>query len=149
MLNRTTLSLLAGVFVISAAMGVRQTFGLFIEPFSLDRGLPVALMAFAIALHNLVWGAAQPLAGAVADRYGATPVIAVGGIVFAVGLVIASVTSSGAMLVIGIGVLVGIGISCTTFGVVLTAIARAVPAERRSMAMGLASAGGSIGQVLL
>lgn len=149
MLNRTTLSLLAGVFVISAAMGVRQTFGLFIEPFSLDRGLPVALMAFAIALHNLVWGAAQPLAGAVADRYGATPVIAVGGIVFAVGLVIATVTSSGAMLVIGIGVLVGIGISCTTFGVVLTAIARAVSAERRSMAMGLASAGGSIGQVLL
>jgi predicted MFS family arabinose efflux permease len=147
--GHATVSLVAGTLVIGAAMGVRQTFGLFIEPFSSDHGLPVTLIAFAIALHNLVWGFAQPVAGAAADRYGAAPVVAFGAIVFAAGLAIAAVFPSGALLVLGMGVLVGIGISCTTFGVALTAVARAAPADKRSMAMGLASAGGSFGQVLL
>lgn len=148
-LNYAVFTMIAGALVISATMGVRQTFGLFIGPFSFDYGLPVTLIAFAIALHNLVWGFAQPFAGAIADRYGAAPVVAFGAVVFAVGLVIVAVSPSGLMLVLGMGVLVGIGISCTTFGVVLTAVGRAVPAEKRSMALGLASAGGSLGQVLL
>jgi predicted MFS family arabinose efflux permease len=147
--NQATLALVSGALIISAAMGIRQSFGLFIEPFSFDRGISVATIAFAIALHNLVWGAAQPFAGAAADRYGAAPVVAFGAVVFATGLVFAALAPSGAMLVIGMGLLVGIGISCTSFGVVLTAIGRAASAEKRSMAMGLASAGGSLGQVLL
>jgi predicted MFS family arabinose efflux permease len=147
--NKATLVVLAAALVLSAAMGVRQTFGLFIGPFSFDRGLPVTLIAFAIALHNLVWGFAQPFAGAAADRYGAAPVVAFGAVAFAAGLVLAAVAPSGIMLVVGMGVLVGIGISCTTFGVVLTAVGRVASAEKRSMAMGLASAGGSLGQVLI
>jgi predicted MFS family arabinose efflux permease len=147
--NHLLVCLIAGTLVISAAMGVRQTFGLFVGPFSFDHGVPITLIAFAIALHNLVWGLAQPVAGAAADRYGAAPVVAFGAVVFAGGLVLAAAASSGAWLVLGLGVLVGIGISCTTFGVVLTAIARAAPADKRSMAMGWASAGGSLGQVLL
>jgi predicted MFS family arabinose efflux permease len=134
---------------MSAAMGSRQTFGLFIGPFSFDRGMPVTLTAFAIALHNLVWGFTQPFAGAAADRWGTAPVVAFGAVAFAAGLVLTALASSGLMLVLGLGVLVGIGISCTTFGVVLTALGRAAPPEKRSMAMGLASAGGSLGQVLL
>ena len=67
--NRQTLLILSAAVILSAAMGIRQTFGLFVEPFSLDRGLPVTLIAFAIAIHNLVWGAAQPFAGAAADRW--------------------------------------------------------------------------------
>ncbi|WP_139313187.1 MFS transporter, partial [Pseudomonas aeruginosa] len=70
-------------------------------------------------------------------------------VVFALGLAIAAVVPTGPMLVLGIGVLVGIGISCTSFGVVLTAVGRGAPAEKRSMAMGIASAGGSLGQVAL
>lgn len=130
-------------------MGVRQTFGLFMEPFSSDRGLPVTVIAFAMALHNLVWGLAQPFAGAAADRYGAAPVAIGGSLAFAAGLALAAVAPSGVLLVIGLGLLVGSGISCTTFGVVLAAVGRAATPEKRSMAMGLASAGGSLGPVVL
>ncbi|MBO1074636.1 MFS transporter [Roseomonas marmotae] len=139
----------AGGLIVSAAMGVRQTFGLFVAPFSFDHGLPVTLIAFAIALHNLVWGVAQPFAGAAADRYGAGPVVAFGALLFAAGLAVAALFPTGPMLVLGLGLLVGAGISCTSFGVVLTAVSRAVPAEKRSMALGLSSACGSLGQMLL
>ncbi|MGT2485575.1 hypothetical protein ACU4GA_05195 [Methylobacterium oryzae CBMB20] len=61
----------AAGLVLSGAMGIRQTFGLFLGPFSLETGIPVATTALAIALHNLVWGFAQPFAGAAADRCGA------------------------------------------------------------------------------
>lgn len=147
--SHAMLAIVAGALILSAAMGVRQTFGLFIGPFSFDRGMPVTLIAFAIALHNLVWGFAQPFAGAAADRHGPAPVVAFGAATFAAGLALASVAPNGFTLVVGMGVLVGIGISCTSFGVVLTAVGRDVGADRRSMAMGLASAGGSLGQVLL
>ena len=147
--NRTTLIVIGGALILSAAMGIRQTFGLFIGPFSFDRGMPVSLIAFAIALHNLVWGFAQPFAGAAADRYGSAPVVGFGAVTFASGLALASIAQSGTVLVIGMGLLVGIGISCTSFGVVLSAVGRVASAEKRSMAMGLASAGGSLGQFLL
>ncbi|VVE87713.1 MFS transporter [Pandoraea bronchicola] len=147
--NRVTLIIIAGALVLSAAMGTRQTFGLFINPFSYDRGVPVTLVAFAIALHNLVWGFAQPFAGAMADRHGPAPVVAFGAFAFAAGLAMAALAPSGLWLVIGLGVLVGLGISCTTFGVVLPAVSRAVTPEKRTMAMGLVSAGGSLGQVAL
>jgi MFS family permease len=147
--TQTALVIVSAALIMSAAMGVRQTFGLFIGPFSFDRGVPVTLIAFAIALHNLVWGFAQPFAGAAADRHGCAPVVAFGAVTFAGGLALAALTSSGVLLVIGMGLLVGIGISCTSFGVVLTAVGRSASADKRSMAMGLASAGGSLGQVLM
>lgn len=146
---RTALCVAAAALILSAAMGIRQTFGLFVGPFSYDRGIPVTLIALAIAMHNLVWGFAQPFAGAAADRYGCARVVAFGAVAFAAGLALAALAPSGAMLVVGLGVLVGIGISCTSFGVVLTAVGRAASPEKRSMAMGIASAGGSLGQVLM
>jgi predicted MFS family arabinose efflux permease len=141
--------MIAGAVVMSAALGVRQTFGLFIGPFSYDHGLPVTLVALAIALHNLVWGIAQPFAGAAADRYGAAPVVAFGAIVFAAGLAIAGHAASPLMLMLGMGVLVGIGVSCTAFGVIMPAVGRLASPEKRSMAMGMVSAAGSLGQVVL
>jgi predicted MFS family arabinose efflux permease len=143
------LGMIAGAAVMTASLGVRQTFGLFIGPFSYDHGIPVTVIAFAIALHNLVWGLAQPFAGAAADRYGAAPVITFGTVVFAAGLVVAGLSSSGAMMIVGIGVLVGIGVSCTAFGVIMPAVGRLASPEKRSIAMGLVSAAGSLGQVLL
>lgn len=148
-INPVVVCVIAAALVMSAAMGVRQTFGLFLGPLSLGHGLPLAQIAFAIALHNLVWGLAQPFAGAAADRYGATPVVALGATVFALGLSVAAISETGPLLVLSMGVLVGVGISCTSFGVVLPAIGRAVSGEKRSVAMGLASAGGSAGQVLI
>src|SRR5690606_6722130 len=106
-------------------------------------------IAFAIALHNLVWGVAQPFAGAAADRYGSAPVVGFGAAAFAAGLALATAADSPVLLVLGMGILVGIGISCTSFGVVLAAVGRAATPPRRSMALGLASAGGSVGQVAL
>lgn len=148
-INYAVLGIIAGSTIMSVALGIRQTFGLFIGPFSYDYGLPVTEIAFAIALHNLVWGFAQPFAGAAADRYGAAPVVAIGAIVFAIGLAMAGVSKSAVMLVVSMGVLVGIGVSCTAFGVIMPAIGRAASPEKRSMAMGLVSAAGSLGQVLL
>ncbi len=147
--RKAILMILAGAFILSAALGIRQTFGLFISPLAFDRGIAVTLTAFAIALHNLVWGVAQPFAGAAADRYGPAPVVAFGAMAFAAGLALVALMPSGAMLVVGLGLLVGIGISCTSFGVVLTAVGRAASAETRSMAMGVVSAGGSLGQALM
>src|SRR5579859_1342906 len=148
-INHALIGMIAGGAIMSVSLGVRQTFGLFIGPFSYDHGLPVTLIAFAIALHNLVWGFAQPFAGAAADRHGAAPVVAVGAVILALGLTVAGTSTSGPMLVLGIGVLVGIGVSCTAFGVIMPAVGRAASPEKRSMAMGLVSAAGSIGQVLL
>jgi predicted MFS family arabinose efflux permease len=138
--------IVAGALILSAAMGIRQTFGLFVDPIALDRGISFSTIAVAIALHNLVWGFAQPFAGAAADRYGAAPVVGFGALAFAAGLAVAANASTGFLLVIGMGLLVGIGVSCTTFAVVLTSVGRVATPERRSMAMGLASAGGSFGQ---
>ncbi|HWK67795.1 MAG TPA: MFS transporter [Rhizobiaceae bacterium] len=132
----------------SASMGARQTFGLFVEPMSSEFGFSPATVAFAIALHNLVWGLAQPFTGAAADRYGAGPVVAAGSLLLAGGLGAAAFASSAFMLVLGMGVLFGLGVSCTSFGVVLTAIGRAARPEQQSLVMGIASAGGSLGQVL-
>lgn len=142
-------SIVVGSIVVSAAAGARQTFGLFVEPFSSVRGLPVTEVAFAIALHNLVWGFAQPVAGAASDRFGPGPVVAFGAVTYGLGLALSALMPSGPMLVVGMGVLVGIGISCSSFGVVTAAVGRAAPPEKRSMALGLASAGGSVGQVAL
>lgn len=141
--------IVAGAVILSAAMGIRQTFGLFVSPFALDRGLSLSVIAIAIALHNLVWGFSQPFAGAAADRYGAAPVVAFGAVAFAGGLALAAIASSGTVLILGMGLLVGLGVSCTTFAVVLTSVGRVASPERRSMAMGIASAGGSFGQFLM
>lgn len=143
------LCILGGALIVSAAMGVRQTFGLFVAPLSFEQGLPITEIAFAMALHNLIWGFAQPFAGAAADRFGAAPVIAFGAAAFSLGMLLAAVFPNPTMLIFSMGVLVGVGISCTSFGVVLPAVGRGIPEHKRSMAMGLVTAGGSFGQVLL
>jgi predicted MFS family arabinose efflux permease len=147
--SRLFLVVVAASVIISAAMGVRQTFGLFLSPLAVERGIPVSTIALAIALHNLVWGLAQPITGAAADRHGAARIVALGVLSYAGGLALAATTSSGFVLVLGMGVLIGLGMSATTFGVVLTAVGRPATPEQRSLAMGLAGAGGSFGQITL
>jgi MFS family permease len=143
------LVLVAGAAVISSGLGIRQTFGIFLQPFSADRALSITVFAFAVALHNLVWGLAQPIAGAAADRFGSAAVVAVGAVAYAAGLALTSIAQGSLPLIVGIGLLTGIGISCTSFGVVLPAVSRAVAPERRSVAAGIVSAGGSVGQMAI
>ncbi len=138
----------AGV-VMTLAMGIRQTFGLFLDPLSYANGLPITVWALAMAVQNIVWGLVQPLAGAVVDRYG-TPVVALCGIVlYSAGLALTAIFPSGTAIVLAMGVLVGIGLACTGFGTALAAVGRAASPAQRSKALGLAGAIGGLGQVAL
>jgi hypothetical protein len=140
------LTLLAGAAILTVAMGIRQTFGLFLSPMSIDLGIGREVFALAIALQNLLWGFAQPFAGMIADRYGTGRVLVAGTLLYAAGLVVMAKVGGSGGLLWGAGVLVGLGLSSTSFAVVLGAVGRAVSHDRRSMALGIASAGGSFGQ---
>ncbi|WP_339465004.1 MULTISPECIES: MFS transporter [unclassified Pseudomonas] len=141
--------LIGSAFILALSLGVRHGFGLFLAPMSLSFGWGREIFAFAIAFQNLIWGIAQPFSGALADRYGAGKVIAGGGFLYACGLVLMSTATSSSMLLMSAGVLVGIGLSGTTFSVILGVIGRALPIQSRSMGMGLASAAGSLGQFVM
>lgn len=139
----------AGAVIMTVALGIRQSYGLIVGPAVVEWGISFSMFTLAIALHNLIWGVAQPFAGAAADRYGATPVLVAGVIAYTVGLALTALWPGAWGAMLGTGVLVGIGLSCTGFGTVLVAVGRAAPAERRTALMGLASALGSIGGAVL
>ncbi|WP_299236541.1 MFS transporter [uncultured Halomonas sp.] len=146
-LRRHSLMILVlGSLVVTLAMGLRHGFGLFLEPMSAELGWGRGVFAFALAIQNLLWGLAQPFAGAVADRYGAARVVVLGGALYALGLLFMGLSETALGMTLSAGVLIGLGLSGTTFSVVLGAVGRAVAPEKRSMAMGIVSAAGSFGQ---
>ncbi|CAH0194660.1 putative MFS-type transporter YhjX [Pseudomonas sp. Bi70] len=146
-LQRTSIWLMVGASLILAlSLGTRHGFGLFLTPMSADFGWGRGVFAFAIALQNLIWGIAQPFTGALADRFGAQRAIIVGGVLYAAGLVLMGLADSPLSLSLSAGLLIGIGLSGTSFSVILGVVGRAVPVEKRSMAMGIAAAAGSFGQ---
>ena len=138
--------LLSGALILALSLGIRHGFGLFLAPMSAEFGWGRETFAFAIALQNLIWGIAQPFTGAIADRFGAMRTVVVGGILYAVGLVLMGYSDSAFSLSMSAGLLIGVGLSGTSFSVILGAVGRAVPLERRSMAMGISAAAGSFGQ---
>jgi MFS family permease len=140
---------IAAAASVSLALGARQTFGLFLLPLGTEHAIPAFAYGAAVALHNLLWGVGQPLAGALADKIGAGRVALGGAVVYAIGLILPAVWPSTTSLIIGIGVLTALGVAAAGSGTVLGAVARAVPENRRGDALGLASAGGSIGQAAL
>lgn len=144
--RHSLLLLILGSLVISTAMGLRHGFGLFMEPLSSELGWGRGVFAFALALQNLVWGISQPFTGALADRFGAARIIVVGGLLYAIGLLFMSLSTSVLGMTVSAGLLIGLGLSGTTFSVILGAVGRAVAPEKRSMAMGIVSAAGSFGQ---
>jgi predicted MFS family arabinose efflux permease len=135
--------------IISICMGLRQSLGLFMPPMSAELGISAATFGFSIALQNIVWGVAQPFVGAAADRYGARPVLIVTALVYAVGLVLMVFAQAfgGALHVAGF--VVGVGIAGTGFGVLIGAVSRATPPEKRSQTVGVVAAAGSLGTILL
>ena len=141
------LVIVCGGAVLGLAAGLRQAFGLYLAPISLDLGVGRGSFAFAMGLMNLIWGLGAPIAGAIADRWGAGRVAAAGGALYAGGLAWMA-ASDGAGDLIGAGVLIGLGLSAAGFSVTLGAVARAAPAERRAYALAIASVGGSLGQFL-
>ncbi len=138
--------LLSGALILALSLGTRHGFGLFLAPMSAEFGWGRETFAFAIALQNLIWGIAQPFTGAIADRFGAMRTVVLGGILYAIGLVLMGYADSAFSLSMSAGLLIGIGLSGTSFSVILGAVGRAVPLEQRSMAMGISAAAGSFGQ---
>ncbi|WP_139134048.1 MFS transporter [Pseudomonas sp. 1D4] len=138
--------LLGASLILALSLGIRHGFGLFLAPMSGEFGWGREVFAFAIALQNLIWGLSQPFTGALADRFGATRAVLVGGVLYALGLVLMSLSHSPLQLSASAGLLIGIGLSGTSFSVILGVVGRAVPVEQRSMAMGIAAAAGSFGQ---
>lgn len=138
-----------GTVVVLLAMGVRATFGLFMQPMGLAHGWGRELFSFAFALQNLVWGVSCIFMGIMADRYGSGRTIALGALLYFLGMLGTRYAADAFTLCFMSGVVVGLGQAGTTFPVILPVIARAVPPAYRSTAMGIASAGGSLGQFLV
>ncbi|HEX6363835.1 MAG TPA: MFS transporter [Albitalea sp.] len=141
--------LLCGAAIVTLSMGIRHGFGLWLQPITMDRGWSRETFAFAIAVQNLAWGAAGPIAGALADRYGAFKVLIVGSLFYAAGLVLMALATSGLAFTGSAGIMLGLAQSGTTYAVVYGVIGRNVAPEKRSWAMGVAAAAGSFGQFLM
>jgi predicted MFS family arabinose efflux permease len=132
--------------VMSISMGLRQCFGLFMAPMSEDLAVSATTFGLAMALQNIVWGASQPFVGALGDRFGPRPVLLACAAIYALGLaLLAGAQDPGWGLNLGIGILTGIGVAGTGFGVLLGAVSRAAPPARRSQLLGIVSGAGSVG----
>src|SRR5437879_2362493 len=135
--------------ILTLALGIRHSFGLFLQPMSMDNGWGREVFGFAVAVQNLLWGITQPFTGMLADRFGARRVLFAGGLLYALGLVFMANSSTALGLTLAIGIFVGIGMSCTTFNIVFGALGRAYSADKRSVVLGISSAAGSFGQFAL
>jgi len=140
--------LISGCIVAIINFGVRSTFGLFTIPISEANQWPREVFSLAIAIQNLVWGIGTPIAGMLADRFGSARVLMAGAVLYALGVLVMDHTSNVMVFHLGGGVLVGIGIAMSSFSIVMAALGRIVPPEKRSWAFGLATASGSLGQFI-
>jgi predicted MFS family arabinose efflux permease len=136
----------AAGLVFALVFGVRQSVALFIGPINSATGLGIAAISLAFACAQLMWGITQPIAGAVADKYGTGRVIAIGGVLVMLGTVLTPHATSTWMLVLLIGVVSAGGAGMAGLGVLMSAVARALPPEKRGLASGMVNAGGSFGQ---
>lgn len=139
---------LAATAMLMITMGVRQSMGLFVAPIGRSTGLTVAQISFALAIGQFVWGAVQPVFGAIADQRGPGRVLAAGGVLLAAGMVLAPALASEWGLLLTLGVLSAAGAGAGSFSILIGATAQHMPAEKRSMAAGVINAGGSFGQFL-
>ncbi len=138
--------IIAGCLIAAVGNGVRTSFGLFTLPMSADLGLTREGWGMAMAIQNLVWGIAQPFAGAYADRVGTGRTIAIGAAIYALGVLGMAFAPSASMLAVTAGIVTGVGIAISSFSVVMVAFGRSVPAEKRSLIFGVATAASSFGQ---
>jgi len=140
--------ILAGCAIAVIGFGVRSSLGLFLEPMTTAREWPRETFALALALQNLFWGLALPIAGGLADKHGSARVIIFGAVVYALGLYGMSQVHSESMLYLFAGVLSGVGIAFSAFSLAMAAMVRVVAPERRTFVLGLGTAAGSFGQVI-
>ncbi len=144
-LRPAVLALIFGGFALSIMLGLRQAMGVLLAPVAQDTGWSIAGLGFGFALMNLMWGASQPVAGALADKHGPIPVMIGAALLSAVGLVMMNLTDALLWFNVGLGVCVGMALAGVGFPVVLGAIVKRTPPEKRSMFQGIGSAVGSFG----
>jgi len=137
---------LAAAAVLLVTMGSRQSMGLFVAPISASTGVGIVAVSFALAIAQFTWGAVQPIAGAVADRYGPGRVLLAGLILLAIGSALTPFAGTAAGLVLTIGILSSAGAGVASFSVLMGAAGRLLPPDKRGFAGGVINAGGSFGQ---
>jgi MFS family permease len=142
--TRTVLTCAA--LILMLAMGIRQTMGLFMPQMTVAHGWSRDEFALAIALQNILWGVFVPFAGAIADRFGAGRVLVASAACYILGLALMALSQTPLHLGFSAGLLIGLALSGTTFGVVMGVVAKVIPPEKRSVALGIVGAGGSFGQ---
>jgi MFS family permease len=138
--------LVAGCLVAALGFGPRSTLGFFLTPMSMAHGWGRDVFALALALQMLLWGAGQPFAGAIADRFGPFLVLSVGAVLYALGLVLMTYSTTPGMLYLSAGVLVGFGLAGSSFTIIIGAFGKLMPTRLRSVAFGAGTAAGSFGQ---
>jgi MFS family permease len=135
-----------GCLIGMLTFGPRSTFGFFMQPMSREFSWGRDVFGLALAIQNLLWGMGQPIAGAIADRFGSLRVISVGALMYAAGLIIMRYAATPLSLDISAGVLIGLGLSGCSFNLVLSAFGKLLPPEWRGVALGAGTAAGSFGQ---
>ncbi|HEY0894314.1 MAG TPA: MFS transporter, partial [Cellvibrio sp.] len=140
--------ILIAAAILMITMGARQSLGLFMYPLNIHTGLGIATISFAMAVGQLVWGAVQPVFGAVADRWGPGRVIVFGAFLLAAGCVLTTQVTSEFGLILAIGIMSAAGAGAGSFSVLIGATSQHIPAQRRSFAGGVINAGGSAGQFI-
>ena len=146
--NFILLILVAGCMISALGFGPRAALGLFLSPMSQANGWGRDVFALALAIQILLWGAVQPVAGAIADRFGAVRVLCAGSVLYSIGLALMVYSTTPLTLVFSAGVLMGFGISASSFTLVIAAFGKLLPPEWRSLAFGAGTAAGSFGQFL-
>ena len=141
--------LLCGALIVTLSMGIRHGFGLWLQPITMERGWSRETFSFAMAVQNLAFGLAGPLAGMWADKYGAYRVLLVSGALYAAGLVGMALAPTGLAFTGTAGLLIGMAQSGCTYAVIFGVVARNTPPEKRAWAMAMAAAAGSFGQFLM
>jgi len=140
--------IVCGCVIALLSFGPRSTLGVFVQPMSREFTWGRDVFGLALALQNLLWGLGQPIAGAIADRFGIFRVMVIGALLYAGGLFMMRYSASPLSLDISAGVLIGFGLSGSSFNLVLSAFSKLLPPERRGIALGAGTAAGSFGQFL-
>ncbi|MBY8976207.1 MFS transporter [Rhodobacteraceae bacterium NNCM2] len=147
--SNQTIIIAAGATILTLSFGIRSVFGVMLDPVSETFGWPREVFSLSMAISNIVWGLGQPLFGWIADRYGDRRALWLGFFAYLAGLLLTVYGWSPMMMHTGAGVLVGLGVSGTAFGIILSVVGRATPEEKRSKALALTAALGSLGQMVL
>ena len=146
--RKTIIIMVCGCLILLVGMGTRQSMGLFLGPISAELKLDTQVFALAIGIQNLMVGLSQPVVGALGDRYGGARMIAICGVLYVIGLLIMSGAATPFGLHLGAGIFIGIAAAGTGYTLILGAVGRAAAPERRTMALSIVSAFGSLGQLI-